>query len=253
MQLICPTCSEPIKAENVNVQDMVAVCSACDSVFKFSLTEPKTKRRKVSQPQQLMMRDEDNLHMDFRTNFRLDKDEAFVMFSIMSIALSIITVLMFGKFFDGELTGLLPLITATVSGTLYYQMASIAYNKTHIEMDDESIEISRKPLPSLFNQTRDINLSGVVSIYSEETVISKKEAYDTPRYHVLAELVDGNRKVILSDLVEDYAVFIAQRLTERLDSEIDMDVSRLADNVQVVEDYSIEEIVDSPQSRNQSQ
>jgi len=254
MQLICPTCGEQVKAENVNVQDMVAVCSACDSVFKFSVTEPKTKRRKVSQPQQLAIRDDETLHMDFRTNFRLDKHEEFLTFFMVSIALTIMTVLMLGKFLDGELTGLMPLITSAITMALYYRLASITYNKTHIDMDDESIQVSRKPLPNLFDQTRDVNLSGIISIYSEETPQSKKEGYDTPRYHVWAEMADGSRKVIVTDLIDDYAVFITQRLNERLDFEADMDVSRLTDTIQIEQpDYHADETIDPPQSMNQNQ
>ena len=250
MQLICPTCGEQIKAENVNVQDMVAVCSACDSVFKFSLAEPKTKRRKVSQPPQLALQDGDTLNMDFRTNFRLDQNEAFLTTLFISITLSFATVLMFSKAFDGEWTGFLQFIIAAITASLYYIMATIVYNRTHIEMDEESIQVSRKPLPSLFNQTRDIKLSGVVSIYSEETSKSKKEGFDTPRYHVWAVLADGNRKVIVTDVIDDYAVFIAQRLTERLDSETDVAVSRLTDNVQIDDDYYVDK-TDPPQSMNQ--
>jgi hypothetical protein len=251
MQLICSTCGEQVKAENVNVQDMVAVCSVCDSVFKFSVDEPKTKRRKIRQPQQIVMRDDDTLHMDFRTNFRLDQNEAFLTFSIMSIVLTIITILMLGKFFDGELTGLLPFFTALISGALYHQVATIFYNKTRIEMDDESIQASRKPLPNLFDQTRDISLSGVESIYSEETALSKKEEYDTPRFNVWAKMVDGNRKVIVTDLIDDYATFIAQRMNERLNYEAELDVSRLADHMQIDHDDTIDETINPSLSMNQ--
>jgi len=254
MQLICPTCGEPIKAENVNVQDMVAVCSACDNVFKFTVAESKAKRRKASQPSQLTMRDDDvALHMAFRTNFRLDKDESFLMFLIMSSALTIISLLMFGKFLDGELTVFLPLITTIIAMILYYVSATIAYNKTHVDMDDESIRVSRQPLPSWFNQARDINLSGVVSIYSEETPQSKKEAFDTPRYHVWAEMADGTRKVIVTDVIDDYAVFIAQRLQERLNMDADLDVSRLVDDRKIQQKHIIDEVEYSPQSTNQNQ
>lgn len=251
MQLICPSCGEQVKAENVNVQDMIAVCSACDSVFKFSIDEPKTKRRKVSQPSQLALRDDDTLHMDFRTNFRLDQNEAFLLFSIMSIVLTIVTILMLGKFLDGELTVLMPFITSAITTTLFYQLASIVFNKTHIDMDDESIQVSRKPLPSIFKQTRDINLSGVVSIYTEETPLSKKEGYDTPRYNVWAEMADGSRKAIVTDLIYDYAVFISQRLSERLDFETDMNVSRLVDHVQSESESHMDETIVPPQSINQ--
>jgi hypothetical protein len=42
--------------------------------------------------------------------------------------------------------------------------------------------------------------------------------------------VDGIRRDIVTDVTEDYAVFIAQCLEERLNEESDLDVSRLEDD-----------------------
>lgn len=68
-----------------------------------------------------------------------------------------------------------------------------------------------------------------LKIKYEETAISKKEGYDTPRYRVWAETEDGSRRVIVHDVTEEYVVFIAQRLEERLHTDADIDVSRLED------------------------
>ena len=72
-------------------------------------------------------------------------------------------------------------------------------------------------------------LHSVTSIKCEETAISKKEAYDTPRYRVWAETSDGNRRTIVNDVTEDYAYFISQQLDERLQLDFDQDTSRLRD------------------------
>lgn len=232
MQLICPKCGEQIKAENINIQDMVAVCSVCDTVFKFNLPEPKSKRRKIQQPQQMTVHDEDNLQIAFRTNFRLDKDENFLSSFLGSICFTFITALMIAETSGDGAKALVPIALGLLTVSLYYWLSLIVFNKTHIDMTDVSIRVSRQPLPTFLNQTREINLSGVVSITSEETTASKKEAYDTPRYTVWANLHDGSRKVIVSDVTEDYGLYIAQRLNEHLEHEIDdtqLDVSRLED------------------------
>jgi len=46
---------------------------------------------------------------------------------------------------------------------------------------------------------------------------------------VWAETGDGSRRVIVNDVIEDYAVYIAQRLDERLQASLDPDTSRLED------------------------
>ena len=253
MQLICPACGEGVKAENVNVQQMVAVCSACDQVFQFSLDDPKPKRRKVKQPPQLDFDEADDLHLSFRTNFRLDKSEAFLSSLLGSVFLTFTTFILMSEEFTSKLPLIIPLGFGIVTLFFYYWMALTVYNKTHIVMDDESIRVSRQPLPSLFNQTRTVNLAGVRSIYSEETAISQKEAYDTPRFHVWAEMEDGSRRLIVTDMIEDYTVFIAQKLNERLnenDGENDVDLSRLVDVQQSSEIDYVSETMQASQTNH---
>jgi uncharacterized membrane protein YeaQ/YmgE (transglycosylase-associated protein family) len=231
MQIQCPNCGEKIRAENINIQDKIAVCSACDTVFKFEIPEEKIKRRKVKQPQNLILRDSDeSLKMSFRTNFRLDADEGFVGSIIMGLMGAIIGPLMINGFLGGKIPFLIPMAFIVISLIAFYNMALIAYNQTEIEMNDERIRLSRKPLPTIFgNPNQEVQVSGVVSFVAEESPKSVKEAYDTPRYHVWAIMQDGSRKIVVPDLIEDYAHFVAQRFEERLHSEEGFDSSRLED------------------------
>ena len=54
--------------------------------------------------------------------------------------------------------------------------------------------------------------------------LNREEEYDMPRYRVWAETADGSRKMIVNDVIEDYAYFVVQRLEERLHSETEYDV-----------------------------
>jgi hypothetical protein len=232
MQLQCPNCGEKIAAGNINIQDKIAVCSACDTVFKFELPEEKSKRRKIKQPQNLVVRDEETLLMSFRTNFRLDRDEGFVSSASLAAFAIGIGGLMFMSSAAGEVPQILPVAIGLFVVLLVYFMALIAYNHTELEMDDEVIRLSRKPLPSLRKQAQEFQLSGIASFTAEETPMSIKEAYDTPRYHVWAEMQDGTRRIIVGNLIEDYAYFVAQKLDERLHSDDTLDSSKLEDFAQ---------------------
>jgi DNA-directed RNA polymerase subunit M/transcription elongation factor TFIIS len=238
MHLTCPNCGETLPSENINIQQMAAVCPACDTVFQFSPPRPKAKHRKVKQPQHLSMQENnDVLSLAFRTNFRLDQKQDFIGVSVMSAAFTFVTLSMLG----GAIAADVPIFMAGSFGLvvlfLYYVLALIVYNKTHIEMDDDQITVSRRPLPNIFRQPDTISLHGVEAIRYEETPTSKKEGYDTPRYRVWAEMVDGHRRTVVSDVTQEYAIFITQRLNERLAEEAEVEMaSLLADEPEAIED-----------------
>jgi hypothetical protein len=233
MQVICPQCGEPVSAEQINIQRMAAVCPACHSVFQFepSPVHAKAKRQKVKQPPRLEL-DEDDTHLRlaFRTNFRLGENETFLFGVFFSVVFTFITLIISSRGLASPSMMLLAGGFGLVAVTLYYWLALLLYNKTHIEASDEAIRVSRRPLPGLFSQPETIPLAGTEQIRVEETPASKEAGYSTPRYNVWAHTVDGKRRLIVGDLVDDYADFVAQRLNELLDLEPTPNVSRLLDN-----------------------
>ncbi|MAU12009.1 MAG: hypothetical protein CL607_19455 [Anaerolineaceae bacterium] len=224
MQITCPNCGQTITAEHINIQKMAAVCPACHHVFSFDLPTAKTKRRKVKQPGGLTLRDEDHLlSMSFRTNWRLERNENLLGMVIGGSSMSVVTALLVSEYFSsGDVPFILPIFIALIALVMFYAAAVITYNKTHISMTDYEIQVKRGPLPATDSTPQRIDLAGVVSIGYEETVASKKEGYDTPRYRLWAEMADGTRRTILNDLVKDYAAFISQRMQEHLDDDLAM-------------------------------
>jgi len=240
MQLICPHCGKQVPAENINIQRMVAVCPTCNAVFQFDPSDTKIKRRKVKQPPQITSDEADHhLNITFRTNFRLDQSESFILSGIFSAIFAFLTIILIGA--SAVKPAALPIALGFGLFTLlsFYWLGLVTYNKTHIEVSDEKIEVSRKPLPSFLNQSTTLGLSGIERVRYEETAASKKAGYDTPRYNVWADMVDGNRKLIVSDMVEEYAVFISQRLNEFLDLEAAPDSVRLLEDAPEAEDATI--------------
>jgi len=228
MQVNCPNCGEKVPAENINIQKMTAVCPACDTVFSFDLPEDKAKRRKVKQPANLSLRDDhEALQIAFRTNFRLERNEGFLTSAVGAFSMTLVSVVMLGL---PRMPFVLPLVFMLIAVALFYWLALIVVNQTHIQMDEDTIKVTRKHIPNPFNHGYEVPLAGVEAIKYEETALSKKEAYDTPRYQVWAETEDGGRRIIVNDVTEDYAVFIAQRLEERLQTDAELDISRLEDD-----------------------
>ncbi len=199
---------------------MAAVCGACNSVFEINMPRAKPKRRKVSRPPSLRILSEDPLRLAFRTNFRLDKSENFQASAILSGVFSLLTMLMTGLYLDGELPIFLPLTFLVIAAAAIYSLMTIIYNQSHIHQSDDALYISRRPLPSLTRQRR-IPLAGIEAFSAEETAASQREGYDTPRYHVWALFADGSRRLVIGDLVEDYADYVSAQLNLRLDADED--------------------------------
>lgn len=240
MQLTCPNCGERIPSENINIQQMTAVCPTCSSVFVFEPPGNKSKRRKVKQPKNLTIRESDEqLSLAFRTNFRLEKNEAFLSTGIFSLIFTFLTAATTGAYIFDDAPFFIPLGFALVTFFLYYLITLMIYNQTHIDINEESIHISRKPISDLANQPRAIHLSGIERIRYAETTPSIREGYDTPRYNVWAEMIDGSRKIIVTDVIDDYAVFLAQRLNEYLDLDSHVDILRLTDSDQALDEEQI--------------
>lgn len=230
MQLNCPNCAQTVAADHIHIQAMTVLCPNCETIFHVNTQDSKLKRRKVKQPQHLTVHDGDNLHMSFRTNFRLLKNRAFINLMIAISLFNYTTIEGFEDFFRGEGGLFLPILCLLGLLGVLYLMTLLVFNKTHIEMDEEKIRITRKPLPSLRSQLNEVNLAGVVAIRCEETAISIKEQYDTPRYNVWAEMMTADRRTIVTDVIEDYGYFIAQRIEEQLHYDHHLDTVHLEDN-----------------------
>lgn len=238
-QLNCPNCGATVPAENINIQALMAVCSQCDTVFRFDTAvevATKAKRRKVHKPQHLQFHDGDPLTMAFRTNFRLDQDQDVMSALVIGLVLSLTSVMMMGgSLADGELVPFLFALGFLAGGGAgFYRLATRVYNKTHISMDERGITVERAPLATL-RQAETISLYEVTAIKCEETEISQLEGYDTPRYRVYAERADGSQRLIVTDMIEDYGYFIAQRLQARLDELNDVAIDRLVDDYPAVD------------------
>ncbi|MCY4147562.1 MAG: hypothetical protein OXE95_12715 [Chloroflexi bacterium] len=227
MQPVCPQCHQPVEAEQINIQQMVALCLACDSVFELRTGLQRRKARKTQRPPGLQLHDDDPLIFKFRTNFRLEKNENFVNSAVLSLVFSLLTTLMVGLSLEGEAPIFLAMLFAILAVGAFYWLASIVWNATEIAAADSSLMVSRRPLPVPASK-RVLDLSSVDAIYAEETAASRQDSYDTPRFHVWASETVGRRKLVVADLTEDYATYIASRLDAWLRADDDRSADRLS-------------------------
>ena len=214
MQLICPNCQSPITVDLINIQEMTAVCGTCHTVFGFDRPQSKQKQRKLKEPDTFDIREsDDNLHMSYGLTSPWYANENIIGGIIVGLAF-----FLFGFVFrDGaKFSPIIPLAIWSVA--LFSILWTIAFimNRTHINMNDESIDVSRKPISALSSLRKLIDMTNVEAIHIDETAQSKTEGYETPKYRIWAEMSDRRQETILKDLIEPYASVVAQRLQNYL-------------------------------------
>jgi len=217
MQVACPQCQAPVCAENINIQEMMALCSACSSVFSIARERQKQKRRRLRQPKALQVsQDDQSLRLAFRSHFHLRRSENFRAAAVMSAVFPLISLLMWSLYFGGEeLPLVVPLLFMVLGSGAIYSLATMAYNKTRIVMDEARLRVSRGPLPS-FSAVRDLDLADVESMGAAEAASPQPGDYEGPLYHVWAGRTDGGRTVVVGDRPEAEAFFTARRLEDEL-------------------------------------
>lgn len=223
LTLTCPQCGQPIEADQINVQEMVAVCSTCNIVFRFAVPEQAQKRRKVQQPERLAVSEGDELRIAYRRILGREAKETLLGVGVASILFAIIFILVLGGILAGDVPLLVALIPLGFLSFFGYALSLILLNESRIVVDEEQLSVSQKPLPAPFEEEPSLDLSRIVRIGCEETEASRKAGSVNQDYMVFAELLDGNRVLIAKELPRTYAFYIAQMLEETLPTVEDLD------------------------------
>lgn len=227
MQLYCRNCGEEIPAQNINVQETIAVCKACNAVFDFSATvaQEKRKRKMVSMP--------DRFHMDERPD---ELELAYHWFTPMAILMTVFTVIWSGPvllifmplFLGGtfnfaslgggifSIFSFFPLIFGGVAVGLIYYTVGLWINQTVITVSDSEIKVRSKPLPTLGNKTIDSRFIG--QLYVKQRVSRNSNSGGTSiTYQVRIVTDDGKNQTLVGNLPKsEQALYIEQQIERYL-------------------------------------
>jgi hypothetical protein len=219
----CPTCQTAIPAEQINIQQTLAVCPNCHQVFDFkdqlvgaaSAEDEKAKRRKVKQPEDILMENTaEGLDITYRWTMTSD-DPRNKFFAIGAVLLGIGLFMVFGA------TGALPLalligLPVMLFGFHYFIASSL--NHTRFEMRPTTLRVSTAPVPYYgFYPTKELALDRVARFGTRLSKWSDANANSQWRfYDVVAYLHDGTEIDLLVHMQEAYTLFIAQELNAEL-------------------------------------
>ncbi len=142
----CPSCSEDVNAENINLQNSVAKCGSCHVVFSIEeeLASVKTKekeemKQEFFRPEGINLfnyKDEMEISLDGYVN---QWDAAGFMLFLGALGIGLIL------YFDKNMSILFPLIS--MLGMLFFTFRVINYkkNRIFIDINEQSLTVRHRP------------------------------------------------------------------------------------------------------------
>jgi hypothetical protein len=229
MALSCPECGGVVPTENINIQETLALCDRCGHLFDFrNRPRPeKVKHRKVKQPRSVRVAEDDSaLVIAHRRVFNLDDKKNLAWSAGLLFVLALCYLLAVSDY-ASPLT--MAIIEALPAAAFLYLLLMLSVNTTRVTLTQESLTVEYRPLPPLpllptiapISVTpKTLRREGIVRVYCEETSESRNTGTLDRYYHLCAQLIDGNRVILLHSLPQDHALYMARILDERLRIEV---------------------------------
>jgi DNA-directed RNA polymerase subunit M/transcription elongation factor TFIIS len=173
MELKCPNCGEFIPAENINIQEMVALCSECQHVFAFTrrAIARKTKRRIPPQPERVHAHvDDGGLELSYRLVFGSGSKFGLVM---ATLAVVVSTILLVNASISHEPTSLL-FFLALIALVFSYVAAVGVTTTTTITVDTQRLEVSSGPLPFPIKDDKTLSTADITRVSCHPPTMSAR-------------------------------------------------------------------------------
>ncbi len=224
MQIHCEACGTVIPASNINIQEKLAVCPQCGSVFSFveHLTR-KTKTRKIKPPPAYQVSERANtLEINFRW-LKLLRFEEHWFTGLCTVGAVLMTGLAINM-----LDGLNTILEAGVgigaglaAFGLVYMVLVILLNRVSITIDDQIIRTKNRPLPFFGHQT---NRAEVVRVACEVASYNRDDPDNEFVDYNVQLICHRGRKTNVVTLRRDLAFYTAEIIEwylqhDELDSE----------------------------------
>ncbi len=224
MQLSCKQCGADIRAEDINIERLIAKCAECHAVFGFAedipgaateSTAPRRRPRRAKVPLPSGFRLEDH-GVGLRIVYRWWRP-LFIFIAVFTVFWCGFLVFWYGMALatDAPILALVfPLIHVAVGlGLAYYTIAGFL-NRTYIDVDGRQIAITHAPLPWPGSKT--IPAHSIAQLYVIE---NRRRSRNGEHFSYDLRAIDksGQRLKVLSTLPEpDQALYVEQAVEERL-------------------------------------
>lgn len=216
MQIHCENCGTVIPAANINIQEKLAVCPRCGSVFSFADHLARdAQRRKFKPPQSLVISETDEaLDIRFRWMQILKPEEHLitVLCGAGAFILGSLAVAVTDHGIESIAEGVFGIGFTLAALACLYVVLILLINKVHITLDDDTIRVKNTPL---LGTTR-VNRADVVRVECQLAWYNREDPNsEFIDYHVRLVCHDG-RTVNLVTLRRDLAFYVAQVIEDYL-------------------------------------
>jgi hypothetical protein len=214
MKMKCPSCGAPVPARNINIQELVAVCEECDTVFGVSDLVARAKSRLESggkaknvvherPPAITLTESGDRFMLDHRWRIQDQWSGATAMLLVLLVLAVIAGLAIMTR---APIPGLLVMLAA--ASFPVYSLLAMALNHTRIDITDDSVTKQTGPLPYVGYKRLGFALDEVerFSVRLNRHMDSDNMRHlpaDKLFYNVIAEMDDGREIKLLE--FENYA------------------------------------------------
>ena len=200
IQLSCPNCRKAIRAEDINIEQVVAKCANCNHVFSFTRELERDRYRK---PEVLLPPGIEAFsllsELNIEISWKKSRSSFLTFFTVFWNAMVIPFVLF--ALFSGEYLILLGISIHLLVGIsmLYYTLGAFL-NKTFVIVDHYNVHVETKPLRMPFYPDRHLPVGEIKQLHVEKYVASRTNGRPDYAYTVIAQMTNQERLKLVKGL-----------------------------------------------------
>ena len=221
MQIQCKSCGKAIAADNVNIEQMVAKCTACNAVFGFHApgSKPAVRQRPtVGMPKGMVVEDQGG-ELVFTVAWR--KPLLVLFLTVFVLIWNGVTWPFFAITYEEGpwfLTAFLS-VFVLVGLLMAYVWLCVFFNATEIRVNQAMLVVQHGPLPVPGNCR--LRVDEIEQLYVEQKISHNRssDGHSTTSvsYPLCAQLKDGSRKIVLRTLSDsDTSLYFEQQIEQYL-------------------------------------
>lgn len=206
--LRCPSCNHFIKADDININKLIAKCAHCAHIFSFEGVHPFTgtgyTRPDILIPdglEVLKLQSELDIQVNWFRNIAKTSLAFTLVFTLIWNLVLLPFVLMA---FLSEAYFILLLISAhaAVGIGMLLRLLAIFVNTTHVNVTRGHLEIRTTPFPSLFRRNHKVDIAEIEQLYVSKYVESRTNGNPNHAYALYAILKSGKKLQLVRGMNE---------------------------------------------------
>lgn len=218
--LQCPNCQAEVRAEDINIQRMVAKCAACSTVFNFNEQAEAiapAPRPEIPLPEGFVV-EETGSELIIKVVWRKTRHLFFyILFTVFwnVVTIPFVTIAIVEN--NWTMALMISAHVAVGAGFLIYTLA-LLMNSTSIDVSREGIAIVTNPIRIPFNPNRYLESEKLEQLYVEQYVASRTNGRPNYAFAVRAVIQGQSKhvKLVKGLKSEEQALFIEHEVEKYL-------------------------------------